>query len=242
MRKKKTLTYEESHKTINNIKYKKCSYHEIFFPDENEWMLCTEEYFYKNNKNNIDGLFPYCKKCSRKKADIWIKNNPYKYEINYKRYNANPPEQTVIRNRLNGKRQRENGYQKEYRKTHKDKMNQYSQNRQHKNHKITKEEWKDCKEYFNNQCAYCGLPIEEHYNTYKGKLILTDFHKEHVDDDGASDLSNCIPSCKNCNSQKWKFEFKEWYNSSNIIYNKDRKSRILKWLNEDYKKYIINKC
>jgi len=27
--------------------------------------------------------------------------------------------------------------------------------------------WKACKEYFNNSCAYCELPIEKHYRIIK---------------------------------------------------------------------------
>jgi len=33
-------------------------------------------------------------------------------------------------------------------------------------------------------------------------LLKNILHKEHVDDNGANDLSNCVPSCQSCNSTK----------------------------------------
>ena len=56
-----------------------------------------------------------------------------------------------------------------------------------------------------------------------------------------NDLSNCVPSCKQCNSQKHTDSLEEWYNEDNIKYSKRRFNRIHKWLDGDYKKYIIIK-
>ncbi len=111
----------------------------------------------------------------------------------------------------------------------------------HKKHEITKNEWELCKEYFVYKCAYCGLPIEEHYNQYKGEIRLTDFHKEHVNHDGSNDLSNCIPSCKNCNSEKHTSTLEEWYNKENENFTEERLEKILNWLNNDYIKYLDTK-
>jgi len=111
-------------------------------------------------------------------------------------------------------------------------------NRQHKNHNITKGEWESCKKYFDYKCAYCGFPIEDHYRIYAGKLQKIDLHKEHVDHEGSSDLSNCVPSCKTCNDFKHKFELDEWYNKYNINYTKERYDKIIKWITEDYEQYI----
>jgi hypothetical protein len=69
-------------------------------------------------------------------------------------------------------------------------------------------------------------------------MILSDFHKEHIDDDGANDLSNCVPSCKLCNSYKHQYIFDDWYNKNNPNFNQDRLNKIIKWLNEDYKLYL----
>ena len=128
-----------------------------------------------------------------------------------------------------------------WRINNKEKIKTYYEERQHKNHKISKIEWEACKEYFNYEYAYCGLPIEEHIIKFKGKLKQGDFHKEHVDYDGANDLSNCVPSCKICNSSKHKYTLEEWYNENNSNYTKGRYDKIIKWINEDYKQYIIKK-
>lgn len=68
-------------------------------------------------------------------------------------------------------------------------------------------------------------------------MRLYDLHKEHVEDEGANDLSNCVPSCGNCNSQKWKYDFKEWYKSQEF-YDERRYNLIITWIGEDFKKYI----
>jgi len=79
---------------------------------------------------------------------------------------------------------------------------------------------------------------------YKGILKLQDLHKEHFDHDGNNEIDNCIPSCHSCNSSKRKFSFEEWYRPDNKrlkngTYNEERKNKILKWINEDCKNYII---
>jgi 5-methylcytosine-specific restriction endonuclease McrA len=135
--------------------------------------------------------------------------------------------------RKHGKKQRESGYQKEYQQKHPDKMRIYNQNRQHKNHKITKDEWLTCKNYFDNSCCYCGLTYEESKIKYK-----EDLHKEHADHFGANDLSNCIPACKSCNSQKWEHPLDKWYNENNHRFTQERYDKIMTWLNKDYKKFI----
>ncbi|WP_412729342.1 HNH endonuclease [Cytobacillus praedii] len=90
-------------------------------------------------------------------------------------------------------------------------------------------EWVACKNYFNDSCAYCGLHIDEHFEEFN-----QDLHRDHVNHEGANDLSNCIPACKRCNGSKWKFELVEWYSEKNENYSIERLGRIHKWLNEDY--------
>jgi 5-methylcytosine-specific restriction endonuclease McrA len=108
----------------------------------------------------------------------------------------------------------------------------YTRERSNKNHKITKIEWESCKKYFDNKSAYCGFDDQEHKKLYNQQL-----HKEHVIHNGENDLSNCVPSCKHCNSQKWEFTLEEWYNEGNPSYTKERYDKIIKWLKEDYKQF-----
>jgi 5-methylcytosine-specific restriction endonuclease McrA len=214
---------------------KECSMHKIYFPDENNLFPATQDYFYKTNKN---GLFPYCKECAKFKTKKWQKDNSEIYYAGIEKRNKNLKESQKQIMRNHAKMQRLNGYQKLYRQNNKEKFKKYRYERQHKNHKISAKEWKACKEYFNNQCAYCGLPIEEHYIIYKGERKLGDFHKEHVIHNGKNDLSNCVPSCKSCNSQKWEYKFEDWYNENNSVYGTERLNKIYRWLNEDYKSCI----
>lgn len=134
-------------------------------------------------------------------------------------------------------------YKKDWRNGNPAKTKVYSLNRIIKKHEISEEQWIACKNYFGNKCAYCGLPIEEHYYTRRGITKLGDFHKEHKDDDGANDLSNCLPSCGDCNSSKRSNKFDIWYNPNSKrrggkIYTEERYNKIIKWLTKDYKQYI----
>lgn len=122
---------------------------------------------------------------------------------------------------------------KKWQKENPDRLRQYNKKRQNKNHKISLWEWIACKEYFNYTCAYCGVHEVEHYNKHKQQ-----FHKEHFEHDGLDDLSNCLPSCKDCNSSKWEFDFTDWYIPDNPVYSQERYDKIIKWLYSDYKIYM----
>lgn len=219
----KTIDYWENHKYINNILYKLCN-------RCNEWFPCTEEYFYKTNKNNKDNLFPYCKKCNIKQSMKWIKNHPDKRKVSNRKQNSKYTHKISRRNAE--KNRREDGTTKIWRLNNLEKIKIY--NKKHKKHDITKEEWNKCKEYFNYKCAYCGLPLKKHLIKYNGNLINGDFHKDHVQHKGSNKLNNCVPACKQCNSEKNIFTLKEWYNKENIKYSKERYDKILQWINKDW--------
>jgi len=198
--------------------------------------------FYKQNKHsekkgNYIYYNPECKECTKKKARKWAIENPERKRASVKKNRHT--ENTIMYHREKSKRWRENGKRKQWEEKNKDRLIGYAYfSRMNKIHNITANEWENCKNYFNYRCAYCGLPIEEHYIIRKGITKLGDFHKEHVDHNGENDLSNCIPSCKICNSTKHIFEFEEWYNDKNEIYSIERYEKIIKWLKKDYKNYI----
>ena len=225
----KVLTYEESHKEINGELHKICKICE-------EWFPCTTEYFYKKKSNKLDGVSSYCKHCETRKNVQWGKDNRDK-RLGYLHKN-NRTESTKMKKYLFSKKQKESGYSKEWQQNNPEKLKQYGERYSNKAHKINKKEWTSCKEYFNNECAYCGLPLDKHYNKFNGEVRLTDLHKEHVDCNGSDDLSNCIPSCKDCNSSKHNSKLEDWYNENNPNYNIERLNKIYKWTNEDYKLYI----
>ncbi|ALS22208.1 HNH endonuclease [Paenibacillus naphthalenovorans] len=216
------------------IEYKKCINKNCLNP----WLPNTEEFFYGQWFTYAKGRKVYklnteCKECRKKRSLKWKHDNPEKRKANDRRFDSKPERKEVMRKAA--KKQRLEGKQKEWRQNNPDRVSLHNEKRRlHKNHKIKQSEWDACRLYFDYRCAYCGMSYEEHYEIYK-----QDLHKEHVDDDGANDLSNCIPSCRSCNSQKWEFEFEEWYNKNNPNYSEERYNKITKWLDEDCKKYII---
>lgn len=240
MTKTKPIPYEECHKEIEGVLYKKCSIHNEYCPEDDEWFPCTDEYFYKNKGNKKDGLSPYCKKCEIKKTTKWGQANRDKLRGYYRKNNKT--EVTKQRKYLFSKHQKDSGIYLEWQQNNKDKIKQYQENRkQHGEHKINKKEWESCKDYFNNECAYCGLPLDKHYSKFKGEMRWTDFHKEHVDHEGSNDLSNCVPSCKLCNSSKHNNKLEDWYNIDNPKFSQEKLNKIQKWITEDYKQYIKTK-
>jgi hypothetical protein len=219
---------------------KKCNKHYLWFPNENDWFPCTSEYFYTNDKNKTDGLSPTCKECEKQAALKWAEDNRAKWLEHNKRMNAKPEKKKAIKELM--KKYRDDGRYAEWCKINSDKVNQYSRNRrQTKEHRVTDKEWDNCKFYFNHRCAYCGLPIEEHYIKRKGNFIWMDFHKEHAYDNGRNDIKNLLPSCNSCNSEKNTKAFHSWYNPNNPKYTYERYHKIYLWLRYDCYKYIEKK-
>lgn len=201
--------------------------------------ICSKEKdindFYKQNKVDAKGkkyiyYNPECKECSKERSTRWNKKNfKRRRELRIKYYKEG---KWIEKDKLSSKRQRENGYFLEWSRKNKDKLKIYAERRAHKNHKISNNEWEECKKYFNYSCAYCGMTEKEHKKIYNQQL-----HKEHVDHEGANDLSNCVPSCKSCNSSKWDKNLDEWYSKNDkFIYEKYHK--IIQWITKDYKNYI----
>lgn len=172
---------------------------------------------------------PDCKDCTKAKAKKWAEANPKKVKASKIKYNKSPNGQKSAL--LNGRRRLENGEYIKWLRNNKDKVRQYRLNRvSNKKHKIPKEEWIRCKEYFNFSCAYCGMTEVEHKNKYNQQL-----HKEHVIHDGRDDIKNCVSSCKICNSCKNISSLNNWYNTNNINYSRERYLKIYNWIRYDSK-------
>jgi hypothetical protein len=240
--------YIEFHKEVDGVLYKKCA-------NCGAWIIADNNNFGIDNSEK-DKLSKLCWDCKRFKTheyymehqDKQIKdarNNILSRHEEYKKYLKDW--RTKNKDRTSSYKKKwdiENkphviDYQTDYQKNNPEKFKEYSQYKtMNGKHNISKIEWKACKEYFNNTCAYCGLPINEHYNKYRNKISLHDFHKEHVIHDGNNTLDNCVPSCKSCNSQKRTIKFEDWYNKENYRYTNKRYSKIISWTTEDYKKFI----
>lgn len=230
--------YNKTHKEINGVVYKQCNKHKENFPEEDDWFPCTEEYFYINKSNKSDGLCPKCKECSKAKSMDWKHNNIKRTSELRKRYRKKEENRKKEANRESNRKYRASEKYQQWLRDNPDKIKGYNKKRNNKNHKINKREWDSCKEYFNNRCAYCGLPIEEHFRKRLGEIQKVDLHKEHVYCGGRNDLKNCVPSCNTCNTSKHEASFNDWYNLSNPVYDKDRYHKICQWIRYDCKKYI----
>jgi len=130
---------------------------------------------------------------------------------------------------------------KEWRKNHPEQLSIYNKKHTNKSHRISQKEWDCCKGYFKNQdgescCAYCALTERENKERYNQQL-----HKEHVIHSGKDNLTNCVPSCKICNSEKHTASLNSWYNKSNHSYSRERYLKIYQWIRWDCKKYITKK-
>jgi hypothetical protein len=207
----------------------------------NNWLVEEDNFYLKNKSKPEKGYGSQCKSCMSKLAFEREKKNPFKRKISSRKWN-NKPETRKLMNELNKKR-RESGKVLEWQRTESGKfsLKKAQEKRKAKKHRLSKQEWEDCKAYFNYECAYCGLPIEEHLIKRKGKLINIDLHKEHVIDQGRNDIKNTIPSCQSCNSSKHTSSLNDWYNKNNPNYTYERYHKIYQWLRYDYKKYIHKK-
>jgi len=207
-----------------------------------EWKIENDIYFYHiNKKKSLVKFKPECKVCSGVRSRTLILAHPERTKAYDAKHNAGP--KRAITYRKSNLKKRANGYNKEYDRRPEVKARKYAS--RHKNHDISKTEWIACKDYFkddegNQVCAYCGKKIQDHYRIFADELQKVDFHKEHVYDKGGNDLRNCIPSCKDCNSFKWSFDFEKWYRRQEF-FTEERYDKIIQWMTEDYKDYIEEK-
>lgn len=196
---------------------------------------------FKNKTIPEKGFFPWCKICNTKRQlnkyynDGGITKQKTIDAAAIRYHTVESDKEIKLKN---GNRQREEGYQSNWFKNNPEKCRDYT--KRHRIHDITEKEWRGCLKVFDNQCAYCGLPIEEHIVKRKGKYIIMNFHKDHVDDDGANDLRNAVPACQSCNSSKHVSSLDEWYKRQNF-FDRDKYNKILWWISEGYLDYIENK-
>jgi hypothetical protein len=211
-----------------------------------EWLVENLINFYLVNKSKPElGFTPRCRKCTIKKSHLYqvdhekeskkIKIDWYKEhkELNWERANQwkeQDPEYALQCYR-------------EWQKSENGKLSSIKsrEKRKPKEHVIYDIEWINTKKYFGDACAYCSLPIGEHWILYRGKTILGDLHKDHVIDDGRNDIKNSLPACESCNSSKHRKTLNEFYNPNNPNYTKERYLRIVEWLKGGYKPYILPK-
>lgn len=210
------------HKLINGIDHKICNKHHIYYPEESPWLPSTTEYFYHNNKNKSDFLYPYCKQCGIQSSLIWIEENPERRQINQETYlNGHAFKLHRDINRI-----QMSEWLKQWRKDNPEKLKGYNADKnQHKHHTIKKKELQMLYEYCEGKCMYCGMTEEYHKYLYNQRL-----HKDHGYNNGSNGIENCILACKSCNTSKHKEDWDKWYTPDNIVYSEDNYNKIVAWL------------
>jgi hypothetical protein len=204
--------------------------------------ICNDEKelneYYSQKQKRANGIevinyHPYCKECAKVKARK--RHHENKEDANKKSREWYWSHREEVLNYMPNylKQPKYKQKQKEWRQDNPNRVKEYGEKYKDKQFKLPTKQWKSCKEYFSNCCAYCGISELEAKNI-QGKNL----NKEHAFNLGSNDLSNCVPSCTSCNSSKHMDDYIEWYIESNPVYNMERLNKIEKWLNEDHKKYL----
>lgn len=228
--KKNSKFFENIRFNINNIKERRCTICK-------EWKVEDIDNFYMRNKKKPEkGFNSECIECAKERTRRNIAEDVNKHrQSSLNTYYKNRDKEIVrLKKWREDNKDWKQEYQRDYWQNNPDKTKMYSERRRlHKKHNINIEEWNSCKEYFDNSCAYCGMPVEIHKEEFN-----QDLHKEHAYPDGSNDLGNCVPSCGSCNYRKWEYTIEEWYTPNNPRFLQERYGRIMKWISEDYKLYI----
>ena len=86
--------------------------------------------------------------------------------------------------------------------------------------------WLSIKQYFNNECAYCGKSVR--------------LEKEHVipfTKGGTLSVDNIVPACRKCNASKGANDFEDWYKKSDV-FNEERYLLIKEYLDTGFRKCL----
>jgi len=194
----------------------------------------NKDNFY-TDKNATDGYCSWCKTCKLNYQNSYQNKHKEEQKVRRKKCRDSNLDKELDYNKnwREDNRDHIHSYTKDYQQSNPERLRGYNETRKHKNHTISKKAWKYCLGYFNYKCVYCGISLEDHKKKYNQQL-----HKEHVIHDGNNDLSNCVPSCKDCNSHKWKYDMETWYKQQDY-YTENKYNKIAQWLKEDYKNFIV---
>ena len=162
--------------------------------------------FGRDNRNK-DGLNLYCKVCKKKYNDEQ-REYRLKYYSEYHRKHRNDEQE----------------YSKQYRKEHRENCRKICSNYRAKklavDGEITTEQMEECLEFFNNECAYSGVPLSGEY------------HLDHiipVSKQGRNLINNIVPCLPVINLLKSAKDFETWYPAQSF-YSKERYEKIKKWM------------
>ena len=217
---------------------KQCSheYQQQYQKDTKETKAIKQKQYQKDNKENIaiqrtkhyqknrKRLLKYYIDNKEKRTE-YRKTNKESIKILKKRWYQNNKKEiatkSIIYRETNKKTIKI--YFDKYRKNNLDKYRINGQRRRTKERSLpstlTLLQWRTIKQYFNNECAYCG----------KEKPLAQE-HFISLNNGGEYTINNIVPSCKSCNSSKGPKDFFEWYPTYKN-HSFKRENIILKFLN-----------
>lgn len=201
-----------------------------------EWKEETLDNFYMKNKKKPEmGFTSACRECTKVKSNKYREEHWQEHSDSFKQWRADHLDYMTDYNKQwrQDHHDHKREYELDYYKNNPEKFKVYTKN--HRIHDITKTEQEAILKVFHYQCAYCGMTLEEHRKKYRERL-----HNDHVDESGANDLSNDVPACKSCNSQKHQFDMETWFREQDF-FDEERLLFIYWWIDEGYKNYIEDK-
>lgn len=121
---------------------------------------------------------------------------------------------------------------KEYRRNNPNKVFNNVQKRRHKlenqGRGITKEQWLEMMNFFEWECAYSGIRLDENNRSIDHIISLSK--------DGENEPWNCVPMVRILNSSKYTSDMEDWYMKQDF-FDIDRLLKIYEWIEYAYKKY-----
>lgn len=178
--------------------------------------------YYENNKQKESARK---KKYAKENPEILQKRkrkytieNPDKIKETSKKYYEENLERITIRNA-------------QWRINNRDKASRIKQRRRTRQNlgecTLTTQEWESIKQYFDNECCYCGR-----------KSKLSQEHFVPVSKHGDYSLGNILCACRSCNSSKLNLDFNIWYPRYKY-YSGEREDKIIKYLSANSTKVIL---
>lgn len=210
------IYYEENKSEINKQ-------HKEYYQNNRETILENTKEYYENNKEHIKEYKKEYYEMNKKKVS--------QYHKEYYQENRKAVLKRVTRYRIENEdiiKEKKRIYNIENPGNNKIRAQRYRTKKRNLPATLAEQQWKQIKEDFNNECAYCGKTKNQQIEKYG-----EDLHQEHfipLSKGGGYTHNNIIPSCKGCNCSKNDKDFFEWYPGQEF-YNKEREKKILKHLN-----------
>lgn len=218
-----------------------------------EWLVANN-YNFRKKKDGKWGLYSQCKECANKSNKQYRKNNKDKIKAYNKNYAMNNKDiinnaKNRYRNKnkekiriYNKKRYEENKerireQQKIYKQNNPEKLfnkiNKRRQKEENQGRGITKEQYKECFEWFDWKCAYSGEKLQKNKSTYGRTLD----HIVALDNGGLNEIWNLIPMRLGYNSSKNnRTDTLNWYMEQEY-FDIERLDKIVEWQIYAYEKW-----